>query len=258
MVHTVYRHGGEVTGAKDLDFQGAAEFMLAAHYGGEMDTDTYQRNIDFHAPLNLPFERCFFSAETGGYLLVIPSQGLCVRIRCIFVQELEPGKYMLATMSHVTTKNKNIPITIHAVSYDHYFNGATLKVGTDGEAVDHYEWYYSLVHWCCGVIEQARSAEVERNRRKQKIWSKGSRTVYKPSHTIYLGPRSSSKAGPKLSNVEFKRWIDAWRVRGHWRKLNGSTRGKDRRGDRTVEGYTWVRPHLRGDGMLTEKRYKVR
>lgn len=45
----------------------------------------------------------------------------------------------------------------------------------------------------------------------------------------------------------------AFKVRGFWRIFNGKQLGKNRNGERVVEGYTWVKEHVRGQGDLKKK-----
>ena len=45
----------------------------------------------------------------------------------------------------------------------------------------------------------------------------------------------------------------AFKVRGFWRTFNGKQLGKNREGKRVVEGYTWVKEHIRGYGELRKK-----
>lgn len=45
----------------------------------------------------------------------------------------------------------------------------------------------------------------------------------------------------------------AFKVRGFWRTFNGKQLGKNREGKRVVEGYTWVKEHVRGYGELRKK-----
>ena len=45
----------------------------------------------------------------------------------------------------------------------------------------------------------------------------------------------------------------AFKVRGFWRTFNGKQLGKNREGERVVEGYTWVKEHVRGHGDLKKK-----
>ena len=45
-------------------------------------------------------------------------------------------------------------------------------------------------------------------------------------------------------------WSHGWMVRAHWRRLkNIDTLGKDRQGERTVKGATWVVPHSKKDEL---------
>jgi hypothetical protein len=46
-------------------------------------------------------------------------------------------------------------------------------------------------------------------------------------------------------------WSHQWEIRGHWRVCE--TIGKDRDGIYQVEGYTWVKNHIKGKGILVKK-----
>lgn len=48
----------------------------------------------------------------------------------------------------------------------------------------------------------------------------------------------------------------AFRVRGHWRRINEGTLGKDRNGNYNIKGYTWVTEYTKGEGELA-KRIRV-
>lgn len=43
-------------------------------------------------------------------------------------------------------------------------------------------------------------------------------------------------------------WSHRWRVRGHWRKLQGV--GKDRHGEYAIKGFTWVKDFVKGNENL--------
>lgn len=45
----------------------------------------------------------------------------------------------------------------------------------------------------------------------------------------------------------------SFKVRGHWRKINPHTYGKNRQGEYVVTGITWVKEHIRGEGDLVKK-----
>lgn len=247
LVHTLFKE------KIDVGVQGAAEFLLSDASCGYMDSETYMKNLDFHAPLDLPFEKCFFAAANHKNLLVVPpSDGVSVSFRVLYVRELQPGRYSFTSMARVRTSKSDLQSAIHTATYDEYISGVH-----DKQEINHYEWYYSLIHWCCGVVAASRAGEVTIPHRRQKTWEGDRRTDYRPSKIIYLGPKGKSNKLPQIPGAEFKRWIDAWRVRGHWRRLANGGLGRDRTGKRTVDGYTWVRPHEKGEGIVSTKTYKV-
>lgn len=45
----------------------------------------------------------------------------------------------------------------------------------------------------------------------------------------------------------------SFKVRGHWRKINPHTYGKNRQGEYVVTGITWVKEHTKGEGDLIKK-----
>lgn len=59
----------------------------------------------------------------------------------------------------------------------------------------------------------------------------------------------------KNGNIQY---AFSWVVRGHYRKLhNPETIGKDRNGDKTVPGYTWVETYMKGDGPVLKREHVV-
>lgn len=50
-------------------------------------------------------------------------------------------------------------------------------------------------------------------------------------------------------------WTHKWEVMGHWRRVDGV--GKDRDGNYTMRGVTWVAPHVKGKGDLVKKQRVV-
>lgn len=49
-------------------------------------------------------------------------------------------------------------------------------------------------------------------------------------------------------------WSHAFDVRGHWRRIDGL--GKDRSGEYCVNGFTWVRPHVKKDDLPYVKKVR--
>ena len=59
----------------------------------------------------------------------------------------------------------------------------------------------------------------------------------------------SEKIKP-LTKLEYSH---SFRVRGHWRKMSEDFIGKDRCGNRTMKGFTWVKDFVKGEGELTKR-----
>ncbi len=66
---------------------------------------------------------------------------------------------------------------------------------------------------------------------------------------------SPSKYSNRLKSIDKSPidWKHSWRVRGHWRKINPGMLGKDRSGECTIIGRTWIKDFIKGDGPLIEK-----
>ena len=75
-----------------------------------------------------------------------------------------------------------------------------------------------------------------------------------PQHLIYIGSKKKLlKDYPQTASRIMRKPVFAHMVRGHWRVLWGNQKqGKDRHGNIIYNGYTWVIPHKRGKGELTE------
>ena len=48
-------------------------------------------------------------------------------------------------------------------------------------------------------------------------------------------------------------WKHTWDVMGHWRRINPNMVGKDRDGNYSIIGSTWVKPHQKGNGIYIKK-----
>ena len=81
---------------------------------------------------------------------------------------------------------------------------------------------------------------------------KRSSTIKVPSRPIYyvLGDKNEDVT-PKYKSIKTTGNLEysySFHVRGHWRKLNEETFGKDRNNFRIVKGYTWVTEYTKGKG----------
>ena len=91
---------------------------------------------------------------------------------------------------------------------------------------------------------------------KQEKNAKAIKILDKP---VIIVLRDTPKKDKILSKHRFKHGhIDysfSFAVRGHYRKLhNPETIGKDRNGDRTIQGYTWVENYIKGNTDLPVRK----
>jgi hypothetical protein len=85
--------------------------------------------------------------------------------------------------------------------------------------------------------------------RKIKVRSNGNKTYLR--ETYVSSKRYISKDSSIPTNIA---WTHCFDVCGHWRKVKGI--GKNRQGERTVKGYTWISPFEKQKHL--EKRVKER
>lgn len=76
---------------------------------------------------------------------------------------------------------------------------------------------------------------------------------YKPNYVIYIGSEKQvQKHSPTTKIIQHHDF--AWEVRGFWRQLaSGHRIGHDRNGSVITNGFTWVKPHTRGQGEVIKK-----
>ena len=86
---------------------------------------------------------------------------------------------------------------------------------------------------------------------KRKYKMNGKKVHLKKTVYVYL---DSEKETPlEYTNSKLKREI-SWIVRGHWRRINPDSLGKNAKDERVVQGFTWIRPHMCGDGNNKQTR----
>lgn len=190
------------------------------------------------AEIDAPFP-CFSIEALDGHLGWTDAMGesfFCVRYLCILVLENAPKQF---SMFALCDNHHN---------YD------------EGEEPERTE-YYAVESTICGhVVENCLNLI-----RRQKLGLENARHVIqlrgqkgKRSHRIrrivHVSPKSLV---PSISeSAKTVDWTHRFQVRGHWRKHDGL--GKDRSGDYKVNGYTWVKDHIKGNEALplvTKTRY---
>lgn len=212
---------------------------LASDISHEIDND---RNFDPIAPLDLPFDNCYFEMPKGFFEVGIVNQTdnhatgqiLLEKYRIVFliVWEIESKNFIFS----YGFRNEELP---QFYSYD------------ERDLTPKNMWLKKLV-W--GVLRSLKSSVLatEKIMIRQKARINGTNIHSKIKEVIHVLP---SKKYPihRLSATSEIDWSHRWEVRGHWRRITGM--GKDRRGNYGVNGFTWVSSHERGpdDKPLVKK-----
>ena len=237
----------------DAPVQGAVDFVLGEGALAKVDLMKERRPTReqlLTVPLDLPFKKCFFGAEKKPLQTIVDDNGDYTELVSFFAYEVAPCNYLFMSDVAYNLDNGKKKGEGGALA------STELHLGGEDRDVEGFGMYYSMAKNILSVINDSKKAEIKPRKQKQKCWHKGQRQTYKPSGTIYINGNKREKTKPAVAGYQFTRWIEAWRVRGHWRKYEGGI-GKDRNGERCVEGYTWVSAYEKGEGILAEKKYKV-
>ena len=88
--------------------------------------------------------------------------------------------------------------------------------------------------------------------KRLKIKHRGEKKLHKIKKLFYVikNRGQAEEKGIASHNID---WQHSWSVRGHWRKIDKNKIGKDRGGEYCVEGHTWIKNYIKGDGELVKK-----
>ena len=84
---------------------------------------------------------------------------------------------------------------------------------------------------------------------------KSKKTIKVTNRPIYyiLNKKDVEKKTYNIQPLGKLEYSHAFKVRGHWRKIDEKSIGKDRNGDYKIEGFTWVTDYVKGEGELVNR-----
>ena len=176
---------------------------------------------------------------------------------CLICHEVMPGEYRFEVMATETAKGAYV---LHVSK-----NSIKMKL-IDGRehaqnGIDDINLYYillNLVRDKLEIVNARKSGLVNTSQSVKYKSATGKRTEYKPRSYIYVSHLNRTSKKTDTAHSVRVRWLEAWEVRAHWRKLaNPETLGKDRSGKRTVKGYTYVSECVKGKDK-EKASFKVR
>lgn len=91
----------------------------------------------------------------------------------------------------------------------------------------------------------------------RKLGEGKNKKFYRLRPITYVSPKKRISEMKPLGGTKEVDWSHRWEVRGHWREVKGI--GKDREGNYTIVGSTWVVNHVRGpeEKPIIKKTYIV-
>lgn len=191
------------------------------------------KDLETEEIASLPFEAVWIESK-GDYL--IESDNIIGTL----VYEFAPGEIRTCNLS----KSKSGKLA--AVRYIPDFK-------TKGGQITIRNIEYNL--WNLSSKGNVGSVSLKSKIKVGKVTSSGNNEIKKISNVIYI----KQPQEPKESLFEGREIDFSYRfiVRGHWRKFDGI--GKDRNGNRSINGFTWVIPHERGpdDAILISNKTRL-
>jgi len=169
-----------------------------------------------------------------------------IQLFCVIVDEITPGNY---NFSISASNNEGIDSEIAIFSFSYKENCPILK--------EKYMWLKSFAkqvlnqihHQKCGIVPCSIKKKYKHNREKK---------FYRCNEAIYVSKKSNKEFYDNECAIPIN-WNHSWRVMGHWRRLdNLESIGLDREGNRTVKGFTWINPFMKGDGKEVSKIRKIK
>lgn len=185
----------------------------------------HSRPVDHESRLDLPFTDCFFEI-LGRPLLEFEENKSRGYLNGVYIHEIGPRDYLIMCLMSVRSGG---PYTIYALPSN---ERAT-------PLADHIRGIVAA------LLDRLtlEDAGVSNPRHAIKVRTSEGKIQHRINRVVHVAPRSAHHVAQSNSSKEID-WSHRFEVRGHWRRT--AALGKDREGIYCVEGYTWVREHVRG------------
>ena len=206
--------------------------------------------------INLPFQNCFLKLKEDIYL---------------FLREYSPkvitGTMYMTNYMYEMPEYANITGTLNVPFTIRIEDGVILS-NTEIPLLKEYmkvlmENIFKVVIQVCDTLNNLSKKSVATDTLYfiDYYRRKNAPTIKVSNRPIYyvLGNKSDKEIDVKFRSINPKgklEYSSAFKVRGHWRRINEKSLGKDRNGNYGVHGYTWVTEYIKGEGELS-KRLRV-
>lgn len=220
-------------------------FMFELSNGGTPKTE--DQIVPNEEPIDLPYPSICIESIRGH--TTVPNDedehGIKMYINAIFVREMAPREYEF--LAHTSFRlNDGKKTMVHML--------VSVHKGSPGNV---FAIYNGLVK---SFLDRLSREKVGTGNKEPKlrVGSGKFKKHLKPRPITFVVPKT--KVSEKIEVAGMVRpvdWSHRWEVRGHWREVKGL--GKDREGNYTVPGFTWVMNHTKGpeDKPVIKKTYVV-
>ena len=223
-----------------VSVENTANFII----GPGIRSDKYDLELcdDENIILACPYPAFSIELMGNGTVTRLHAEGMkSLNIKCMYCEEKGPGEYVFIGLTEQEGNN-------HAQLFKVTHN--------DTEDKETYATLVMAVEDVLSVMDKTAKGIV-RGIKKIPVTTGSRTTKVKPPLVVYVQPKSEVR-GPKLNDGTAVVWDHSWPVRAHWRQLHDSEKfGKDRWGNYTQKGYTWVMNHVKGEGPLRKLPYMV-
>lgn len=210
--------------------------------------------------LSLPFACQFIHVDDKQYSI---NNKLYNSSTYMFLREFSPI-HITGTIYTINEEGRrNLPFSINLFTGDISIMSSDYKKVTPAFAIIPYYSKNELINiilntvtCVCTLSDKKVLCETPIQAHTEYYRRKGATAIQVLNRKIYY---ILSKDDVKYENIIREHstghieYTHAFKVRGHWRTLDSKSKGKDRAGNRVIDGYTWVTEYVKGEGELVKK-----
>ena len=182
---------------------------------------------------------CFYKKEniktTTPFTIRLDTLELIIKTKDVENLIYETAKEMSVSMSEITAYDKMLLRQLNPVRFSDI--GRMIQIGAN-------------------VLDSLNKREVITDHASRPEYytfkDKNKKTVKIENRPIYYILNKGTKTHG-IKTITHLEYSHAFNVIGHWRKLNGKNKGLNRQGQRVVEGHTWIKPFVKGQGELVQR-----
>ena len=227
-----------------------------------IQNDNGKYYIEYFKNLTLPFSNNFIKVYENKYFsinLFIREYNPVTITGCIYLHnnKVQNISETLSCAIQINTETGEF-IANTGTSFYLYNNVEEMLRATEKEMI---ELTQRAIQIICNLPKyNVMSDTPNRSEYYPKIKAQGVRVSNRPIYYVISENKKNQtetiKRSKEIKSIGRLEFTYSFKVRGHWRRLNPHSIGKNRNGEYKVYGYTFVREYIKGEGELV-KRVRV-